>query len=510
MLTSTKTHPTLAIVELMRVLVDEEDVPWDTAWTIVTNTFFFTNHTVLPEALEKWAVPLMEHLLPRHMQIIYDINMLFLTCAIALSVTDMIFTDILDIAVEKKFPGDREKLARMSLIEEGFPKQVRMANLAVIGSRKVNGVAELHSQLVRSMIFPDFVEFYGQSKFSNVTNGITPRRWLDQCNPGLSDLITKTLNLPKDVWLKDLYKLEGLLDHVDDPLLQKRWEFVKRYNKERLAMFVEKLMGVKVDANAMFDVQIKRLHEYKRQTLNILGVIHRYLKIKKMKPAERKKVNKKVVFFAGKAAPAYHIAKLTIRLIVNVARIINKDPDTNQYLSLFFLPDYSVSLAEILIPASDISQHISTAGTEAEAHGRISANVARRSLVPFARSNTKFAYVPGGPIYPGSVNDPTTFPPPSKTHGSYHWAFERLLSAGLVPLTAAAFVTSGTSAPLLDGILGFDTILVDYLHERKFPVLGKVAKWGLRTATVGVLIGVYQFNTNDIGLTELIRGVWTA
>ncbi|TFY73832.1 hypothetical protein EWM64_g10180 [Hericium alpestre] len=347
MLTSTKTHPTLAIVELMRVLVDEEDVPWDTAWTIVTNTFFFTNHTVLPEALEKWAVPLMEHLLPRHMQIIYDINMLFLT------------------SVEKKFPGDREKLARMSLIEEGFPKQVRMANLAVIGSRKVNGVAELHSQLVRSMIFPDFVEFYGQSKFSNVTNGITPRRWLDQCNPGLSDLITKTLNLPKDVWLKDLYKLEGLLDHVDDPLLQKRWEFVKRYNKERLAMFVEKLMGVKVDATAMFDVQIKRLHEYKRQTLNILGVIHRYLKIKKMKPAERKKVNKKVVFFAGKAAPAYHIAKLTIRLIVNVARIINKDPDTNQYLSLFFLPDYSVSLAEILIPASDISQHISTAGTEA-------------------------------------------------------------------------------------------------------------------------------------------------
>ncbi|ETW79674.1 glycosyltransferase family 35 protein [Heterobasidion irregulare TC 32-1] len=337
------THPTLAIVELMRILIDEEDLHWDQAWTIVTNTFFFTNHTVLPEALEKWSVPLMQHLLPRHMQIIFDIL----------------------LAVEKKFPGDREKLARMSLIEEGYPQQVRMANLAVIGSRKVNGVAELHSQLVQSILFPDFVEFYGKSKFSNVTNGITPRRWLDQCNPGLSQLITETLDLPKAVWLKDLSKLEGLLAHVDDEKLQRRWALVKRQNKERLALFVEKLMGVRVDADAMFDVQIKRLHEYKRQTLNILGVIHRYLLIKSMTPEERKKVVKKVVFFGGKAAPGYYIAKLTIRLIVNVARVINKDPDTKAYLSLFFLPDYSVSLAEVLIPASDISQHISTAGTEA-------------------------------------------------------------------------------------------------------------------------------------------------
>ncbi|KAF8494939.1 glycosyltransferase family 35 protein [Russula emetica] len=336
------THPTLAIVELMRILVDEEEVPWDFAWTIVTNTFFFTNHTVLPEALEKWSVPLMEHLLPRHMQIIFDI-----------------------VTVEKKYPGDREKLGRLSLIEEGFPKQIRMANLAVVGSRKVNGVAELHSDLVKKNLFPDFVEFYGQSKFGNVTNGITPRRWLDQCNPALSTLITDTLKIERNVWLKDLYKLEGLLAHVDDPEFQTRWTAIKHQNKERLALFVERQLGIKVDADALFDVQIKRLHEYKRQTLNILGVIHRYLLIKGLKPEERKKVVKKVVFFAGKAAPAYYIAKLTIQLIVNVARVINADPDTNQYLSLFFLPDYSVSLAEILIPASDISQHISTAGTEA-------------------------------------------------------------------------------------------------------------------------------------------------
>ncbi|KAH9990866.1 glycosyltransferase family 35 protein [Russula vinacea] len=338
------THPTLAIVELMRILVDDEELPWDAAWTIVTNTFFFTNHTVLPEALEKWSVPLLEHLLPRHMQIIFDI---------------------------KKFPGDRDRLSRLSLIEEGFPKQVRMANLAVVGCRRVNGVAELHSDLVQKNLFPDFVEFYGKSKFGNVTNGITPRRWLDQCNPSLSALITETLKIERNVWLKDLYKLEGLLAHVNDSEFQARWGAVKHQNKERLALFVERQLGIKVDASALFDVQIKRLHEYKRQTLNILGVIHRYLLIKSLKPEERKKVVKKVVFFAGKAAPACTLSKistllpLTIRLIVNVARVINADPDTNQYLSLFFLPDYSVSLAEILIPASDISQHISTAGTEA-------------------------------------------------------------------------------------------------------------------------------------------------
>ncbi|GBE87017.1 Glycogen phosphorylase [Sparassis crispa] len=341
------THPTLAIPELMRMLVDEEEVPWDTAWQIVTNTFFFTNHTVLPEALEKWPVPLMTTLLPRHMQIIFDINLIFLQ------------------AVDKKFPGDREKLAKMSLIEEGFPQSVRMANLACIGSRRVNGVAELHSELVRTTILKDFVDFYGVSKFSNVTNGITPRRWLDQCNPSLSNLISETLKLPKAVFLKDLYKLDGLLEHIDDPTFQKKWAAIKQSNKERLAHHIETTLGFRINTHAMFDVQIKRLHEYKRQTLNIMGVIHRYLTLKDMTPQERTKVNPKVVFFAGKAAPGYYVAKLTIRLIVNVARIINIDPDTKDLLTLYFLPDYSVSLAEVLIPASDISQHISTAGTEA-------------------------------------------------------------------------------------------------------------------------------------------------
>ncbi|KAJ7213287.1 glycosyltransferase family 35 protein [Mycena rebaudengoi] len=324
-----------------------EDQPWDTAWQIVTNTFFYTNHTVLPEALEKWPVPLLEHLLPRHLQIIYDINMLFLQ------------------SVEKKFPGDRDRLGRMSLIEEGFPKQVRMAFLACIGSRKVNGVAELHSDLVKTTIMKDFVEFEGISKFGNVTNGITPRRWLDQCNPELSALISSTLKVDKAVWLKDLYQLEKLLPFAEDAAFRDKWAAIKQRNKERLAHHVQTTLGLTINTQAMFDVQIKRLHEYKRQTLNILGVIHRYLTLKSMSAAEKKKVNPRVVFFAGKAAPAYYIAKLTIRLIVNVARIINADPDTKDLLSLYFLPDYSVSLAEVLIPASDISQHISTAGTEA-------------------------------------------------------------------------------------------------------------------------------------------------
>ncbi|KAF8630104.1 hypothetical protein AX17_005500 [Amanita inopinata Kibby_2008] len=341
------THPTLAIPELMRILIDEEDIQWDAAWQIVTNTFFYTNHTVLPEALEKWPVPLIEHLLPRHMQIIYDINLFFLQ------------------AVEKKFPGDRDRFARMSLIEEGYPKQVRMAHLACIGSRKVNGVAELHSDLVRTTILKDFVDFLGISRFGNVTNGITPRRWLDQCNPQLSELISNTLKLNSGVWLKDLTKLEGLLPYAEDKAFRHKWEAIKQHNKERLAQHINATLGLTVNTDAMFDVQIKRLHEYKRQTMNILGVIHRYLALKDMSVAERKKMNKKVVFFAGKAAPGYYIAKLTIRLIVNVARTINADPDTRDYLTLYFLPDYSVSLAEILIPASDISQHISTAGTEA-------------------------------------------------------------------------------------------------------------------------------------------------
>ncbi|KAI8817116.1 glycosyl transferase [Fimicolochytrium jonesii] len=339
------THPTLSIVELQRILLDEEGLDWDEAWNIVSKTYSYTNHTVLPEALERWSVPLVSDLLPRHMSIIFELNLYFLQ------------------KVEKKFPDDRDRLRRMSIIEEGHPQFVRMAYLAVVGSHHVNGVAELHSELVKTTILKDFVAFYGAEKFVNVTNGVTPRRWLHQANPSLSKLITDKLS--GKGWLKDLSKLSELKKYATDPAFQKLFMDIKFQNKVRLAEYIKENLKIDVSPNALFDVQCKRLHEYKRQHMNIWGVIHRYERLKKLSKEELRKEVPRVVFFAGKAAPGYYIAKLIIKLINNVAAVINKDPATSEYLKLIFIPNYNVSVAEILIPASDISQHISTAGTEA-------------------------------------------------------------------------------------------------------------------------------------------------
>ncbi|CAI2192998.1 4705_t:CDS:10, partial [Funneliformis geosporum] len=327
------THPTLAIVELQRILVDLEGLDWDDAWGIVTRTFAFTNHTILPEAMERWPVPMVSYLLPRHMQIIFDINLFFLQ------------------KVEKAYPNDREMLAKLSIIEESSPQFVRMAHLAIVGSHRVNG------------IFKDFVGFYGDKKFENKTNGITPRRWLHQANPKLSNLITEALG-NKD-WLKNLYLLKGLEKCVGDKTFRKRWVTVKHSNKVRLADYINKCTGINVNPNALFDVQVKRIHEYKRQFMNILSVIHRYNILKKMDTKERAKAVPRVVIFGGKAAPGYYIAKLVIKLINSVAQVVNKDISIENTLKVVFIPDYNVSVAEIIIPASDISQHISTAGTEA-------------------------------------------------------------------------------------------------------------------------------------------------
>lgn len=333
-------------MELQRILVDEEHLTWDSAWDIVTRTYSYTNHTVLPEALEKWDVSLVQSLLPRHMMLIFDINLFFLQ------------------NVEKTYPGDRDRLRRMSIIEEaGSSQYVRMAYLAVVGTHHVNGVAALHSELVKTQLFPDFVEFFGPEKFTNVTNGVTPRRWLNQANPKLGDLITKTLG--SNLWLKKLTELGKLKAKADDPEFQKTWMSIKRWNKQRLSEYIEVACGLKVSPDALFDIQCKRLHEYKRQFMNILGVIHRYESIKALSDADLKKVVPKVVIFAGKSAPGYYMAKLVIKLINNVAIVLNRDERTSQYLKLIFIANYNVSLAEIIVPASDISQHISTAGTEA-------------------------------------------------------------------------------------------------------------------------------------------------
>ncbi|OAJ43251.1 hypothetical protein BDEG_26623 [Batrachochytrium dendrobatidis JEL423] len=339
------THPTLGIVELQRILIDDEHLAWDEAWDIVTRVYSYTNHTVLPEALEKWAVSLVSDLLPRHMMIIFDINLFFLQ------------------SVEKKYPGDRDRLRRMSIIEEGHPQYVRMAFLAVVGSHCVNGVAALHSELVKSQLFFDFVELFGAEKFTNVTNGVTPRRWLHQANPLLSDLITEKLGTDK--WLSHLNLLSNLSKFSTDAQFQKRWMEIKRLNKIRLADYIASACGIKVSPDALFDVQCKRLHEYKRQFMNIMAVIYRYETLKAMPDAELKNVVPHVVIFSGKSAPGYYIAKMIIKLINNVGRVINDDKQTSDYLKLVFIPNYNVSLAEIIVPASDLSQHISTAGTEA-------------------------------------------------------------------------------------------------------------------------------------------------
>lgn len=339
------THPTLAIVELQRILIDIERLEWEQAWAIVTHTFGYTNHTVLPEALEKWSVPLMQNLLPRHLQIIYEINMQFLQM------------------VEKKFPDGREMLSHVSIIEESQPKMVRMAYLAIIGSHKVNGVAELHSDLIKTTIFKDFVKIYGSDKFTNVTNGITPRRWLHQANPRLSELIASKIGGYD--YLNDLTQLNKLESFVDDKEFKKEWQEIKYGNKVRLAQHILDTTGVKVNPSALFDIQVKRIHEYKRQQLNILGVIHRYLTIKAMTAEERKQFAPRVSIFGGKAAPGYWMAKTIIHLICSVGEVVNKDQDVGDLLKVIYLEDYNVSKAEIITPASDLSEHISTAGTEA-------------------------------------------------------------------------------------------------------------------------------------------------
>lgn len=309
------THPTLGIVELQRMLVDLEGVDWDTAWNITKRVYSFTNHTILPEAMEKWSLQMLQTLLPRHLQIILDINLFFLQ------------------AVERRYPNDRTRLARMSIIEEGPQQYVRMAHLAIVGSHHVNGVAAIHSHLLQNIVFKDFVEFYGQERFSNKTNGITPRRWLHQANPKLSELITSTIG--NNSWLTDLEQLGGLREFASNDDFIKQWQHIKFSNKERLAQLIADLCNVQVSPYALFDVQVKRIHEYKRQFMNILSVIDRFHAI------QRGELNPnncppRVVIFGGKAAPGYFVAKLVIKLINDVAQVVNAF-DSNLLKVLYFI-----------------------------------------------------------------------------------------------------------------------------------------------------------------------------
>ncbi|MFH2138723.1 MAG: glycogen/starch/alpha-glucan phosphorylase [Candidatus Omnitrophota bacterium] len=338
------THPALAIAELMRVLVDEESLEWDNAWEITNRCFAYTNHTVMPEALESWSVLLFGNLFPRHLQIIYEINARFLR------------------EVANKFPGDTDRLSRMSLIEEGDPKKIRMAYLAIIGSHSVNGVSEVHSDLLTTQLFKDFYEF-SPEKFNNKTNGITQRRWLLKSNPKLSSLISEAIGKG---WVRNLYEMKKLEKFKEDSSFRKKWWAVKTANKAYLADYIYKTNGIIIDPESLFDVQIKRIHEYKRQIMFVLYIIRQYLKLKK----DYKSITlARTCMFAGKAAPGYHMAKLIIKFINNVAGVINKDKSIRDRLKIVFMENYRVSLAEKIFPASELSEQISTAGTEASGTG---------------------------------------------------------------------------------------------------------------------------------------------
>ncbi len=340
------THPAIAIPELMRLLLDIEGLSWEKAWDISINTFAYTNHTLMPEALEKWDVEMVGRVLPRHLQIIYEINQRFL--------------DLVKI----QYPGDESRLQSMSIIEEGPVKKIRMAHLAIIGSHSVNGVAELHTKLLRENIFPQYDAFY-PGKFNSKTNGITPRRWLLQANPKLAKLITTKIG---SSWITDLDKLRGLESLADDEYFQKSWQEVKLANKKRLADLIQKRCGIEVDPQSMFDVQVKRIHEYKRQLLNCLHVIQLYQQL--VRNPEKDSVPRTVIF-AGKAAPSYWKAKRIIKLITSVADVVNNDPRIGNKLRVVFLPNYNVSMAEIIMPGADLSEQISTAGTEASGTGNM-------------------------------------------------------------------------------------------------------------------------------------------
>ncbi len=340
------THPTLAVVELMRVLIDQEGLVWEEAWKITERTFAYTNHTLMPEALECWTVDLLGVVLPRHLDIIFEINRRFLE------------------EVSRKFPGDSDRLRRMSIIEEGSPKRARMAYLAIVGSFSINGVSALHSDLLKSVLFKDFYEMFPE-RFNNKTNGITPRRWLLKANPRLADLITETIG---DKWVTDLDQLRGLEEHKENKEFRRRWRAIKQANKNTLAEFITRTMDIPVDPNSLFDVQVKRIHEYKRQFLFVLYIISQYLKVK---DAPYQFIVPRTFIIGGKAAPGYFLAKLIIKFVNNVADVIEQDKSVRDKIRLVFLENYRVSLAEKIIPAADLSEQISTAGMEASGTGNM-------------------------------------------------------------------------------------------------------------------------------------------
>ena len=340
------THPSIAVAELMRILVDERQLAWDLAWGVTFRTFGYTNHTLLPEALETWSLPLFRELLPRHLEIIYEINSRFLD------------------EVQLRYPGDDQRIARLSLIDEAGCKRIRMAHLACVGSHAINGVAALHSELLKTSVLKDFYELWPE-RFSNKTNGVTPRRFMALANPKLSDLITRSIGGGWVTQTDELKKLEPL---AEDAVFRKEWRAVKQANKEKLAAYIRKQTGIELNPTWLFDIQVKRIHEYKRQHLNVLHIITLYCRLKRNPGTP---IAPQAFIFGGKAAPGYFMAKRIIKLINAVGEVVNNDPDVNKYLRVAFVPNFNVQNSQLIYPAADLSEQISTAGKEASGTGNM-------------------------------------------------------------------------------------------------------------------------------------------
>ncbi len=488
------THPAIAIPELMRVLVDHERLEWDEAWDICRATFGYTNHTVLPEALEKWTVALMERVLPRHLQIIYEINRRFLE------------------RVSVAFPGDGGKLARMSIVEEGAEKRVRMANLAIAGSRSVNGVAALHTEIIKATLFRDFHDLWPE-RFNNKTNGITQRRWLLHCNTALSTLISSRIG---DGWAKDLEHLRALEPLADDADFRAEWMRVKRANKEAMARFIDEQCDVVVDPASLYDCQVKRIHEYKRQLLNALHAVTLY---NRMRSGRAAGMVPRTILFAGKAAPGYHTAKLIIKLITSIARVVNLDTATRDRLRVVFLPNYSVTVAEKLMPAADLSEQISTAGTEASGTGNMKfALNGALTIGTLDGANVEIAEEVGDDnifIFGLKAGEVDELRAGGYTPREYYERDGELREA--IDMIAGGFFNPsepGLFRPLADSLLGRDHYLLcaDFTayvrcQERVSEVYADVDRWARMSILNVARIGKFS---SDRTIAEYCRDIWRA
>ncbi|MBI1272308.1 glycogen/starch/alpha-glucan family phosphorylase [bacterium] len=486
------THPALAVPELMRLLVDVHHLDWDTAWNVTTKTMAYTNHTLLPEALETYSLPLLAKLLPRHLEIIYEINRRFLE------------------SVQQQFPDDHDLLSRVSLIGEHGDKQVRMANLACVGSHAINGVAELHSELLKETVLSDFYRIFPE-KFSNKTNGITPRRFMVLSNPELTSLITRSIG---DSWITDLERLKELERFAGDKEFLVKWSSVKRQRKQILAAKIEQLTGVTVDSSSMFDVQTKRIHEYKRQILNVLHILTLYNRIKK---GDLSSIVPRTFIFGGKAAPGYRMAKLSIKLITAVADLVNNDPDVSRYIKVVFFPNFNVKNAQLIYPAADLSEQISTAGFEASGTGNMKfalngaltigtldgANIEIRNLVgeenffTFGLTVAEISKLREEGYRPRGVYE---------SNAELHAVLDLIGSGKLTPNEPSLF------HPLLNDLVGGDhfMVLADYEHyigcqEEVSQLWKNQAKWTLKSLLNVARMGYFS---SDRSIQEYCDDIW--